>query len=182
MSIASEITRITGEVGDQSTLITQIETALAGKGGRLPVIQELNVTANGTYNVPSGIDGYDPVNVTVPVAKNIQYNASVSKTTNKTSYTDTGVSIVVNKSGNYKCSWMHYAYASGGTNYLTRLYINGSAAGSTHASPAYNGSSGWVATEANISLTEGQTISVYARTRSGMSYWTVSGLLIIEEL
>ncbi len=34
-------------------------------GGREPVVQSLNVTANGTYNAPSGVDGYDPVTVNV---------------------------------------------------------------------------------------------------------------------
>lgn len=36
------------------------------KGGSDPVIEELSVTANGTYNAPTGIDGYSPVVVNVP--------------------------------------------------------------------------------------------------------------------
>lgn len=32
-----------------------------------PVIEELNVTANGTYPAPDGVDGYSPVTVNVPI-------------------------------------------------------------------------------------------------------------------
>lgn len=35
-------------------------------GGGEPVIQPLSVTENGTYTVPEGVDGYGPVNVSVP--------------------------------------------------------------------------------------------------------------------
>ena len=35
-------------------------------GGGEPVIQPLSVTENGTYTVPEGVDGYNPVNVNVP--------------------------------------------------------------------------------------------------------------------
>ena len=182
-----------------------------GAGDALMAIEPLSVTANGTYSAPSGTDGYDPVTVNVPqpsgsititengthdvaayasanvnvptgTAKNIQYNTAVSKVTNKTSYTETSASITVEKSGNYKCSWIHYAAASSSSYYLTRLYIGNTAAGLTHACPAYNGTSGWVATESSIALTEGQTVTVRARTRSGSSYYTVAGMLVIEEL
>lgn len=35
-------------------------------GGGSPVVQPLSVTQNGTYTVPSGVDGYSPVTVNVP--------------------------------------------------------------------------------------------------------------------
>lgn len=112
----------------------------------------------------------------------IQYSPSVSKITNKTGYTAAGSAITVQESGNYKCSWVHYAYASSSSYYLTRLYKNGSAVGSTHASPAYSGTANWVATESSIALSAGDTIQVYARTRSGNSYYTVAGMLVIEKI
>lgn len=34
-------------------------------GGGAPVIEALNVIANGTYTAPSGVDGYSPVTVNV---------------------------------------------------------------------------------------------------------------------
>lgn len=37
-----------------------------GGSGDKSVVDELNVTKNGTYNVPDGVDAYNPVNVDVP--------------------------------------------------------------------------------------------------------------------
>lgn len=37
-----------------------------GGGGKEPVVESLSVTTNGTYNAPSGVDGYNPVEVNVP--------------------------------------------------------------------------------------------------------------------
>ena len=34
--------------------------------GKVPVINELNVSENGTYTAPTGVDGYSPVKVNVP--------------------------------------------------------------------------------------------------------------------
>lgn len=54
------------EVQTQTDLITQIQTALNGKtAGAAPVIQELTVTENGTYEASDGADGYSPVVVNV---------------------------------------------------------------------------------------------------------------------
>ena len=37
-----------------------------GMGGIPPIIEEKNIIENGTYNVPEGVDGFNPVNVNVP--------------------------------------------------------------------------------------------------------------------
>lgn len=58
------------EVGTQENLIEQIRTALQGKsavGDAEPIIQPLEVTENGTYTAPDGVDGYSPVTVNVPI-------------------------------------------------------------------------------------------------------------------
>lgn len=57
-----------------------------GHGGTPPVIEEKTIIENGTYNVPEGVDGFNPVNVNVPeripvinalnVIENGTYNAS----------------------------------------------------------------------------------------------------------
>lgn len=70
MSISSEINRITTEVNTQSTLITQIKTALNGKvsgGGAVvePTLQDKTITENGTYTADSGYDGLGTVTVSV---------------------------------------------------------------------------------------------------------------------
>lgn len=151
-------------------------------GGSVDVVP-LSVTENGTYTAPSG-QAYSPVNVNIPIpsGKKIQYSPVVGRIANTTSYTTTGSSITIEESGNYKCSWIHYAYASSSSYYLSRLYKGNTAIGSTHQCPAYNGTSGWVAEESSLQLNAGDVISVRARARSGTSYWTVAGMLVVEKL
>lgn len=71
LSIPGHIDRINDAVSDQKDLIAQVKAALNGKatngGGSAPVIESLQVTQNGTYTAPSGVDGYSPVVVNVPV-------------------------------------------------------------------------------------------------------------------
>lgn len=43
-----------------------ITEALCSSGDKSAVIRSLTVTENGTYTVPEGVDGYSPVNVSVP--------------------------------------------------------------------------------------------------------------------
>ena len=118
--------------------------------------------------------------------KNVQCSPVMSQVKNKTSYTPTGSSIVVSKSGYYQCYWVHYATSNGTeTTYATRLYVDENEIGSVHICPQYNSGSNFIASESNIYLTKGQTIEVYARTRSGSyytNYYTTSGMLIISEL
>ena len=60
-----------------------ITARTSGVAPHIPVVEELNVTQNGTYTATSGVDGYSPVNVNVQpvlITKNITangtYNAS----------------------------------------------------------------------------------------------------------
>lgn len=56
------------ELAEQDILISQIVTALQGKtAGGAAVVQPLEITENGTYTAPHGVDGYSPVTVHVPI-------------------------------------------------------------------------------------------------------------------
>lgn len=52
------------KVCDMADAIAEIPTS----GGSAPVISALEVTENGTYTAPEGVDGYSPVTVRVPTS------------------------------------------------------------------------------------------------------------------
>lgn len=56
---------------EQEELIAELQDTLRGKvvGGEVvdPVIEPLEITENGTYTAPEGVDGYSPVTVNVPI-------------------------------------------------------------------------------------------------------------------
>lgn len=115
--------------------------------------------------------------VPVEEPKNIQaYHGMVAK--NVASLTSTGVRLTVAKTGTYKVSWTGFRNTTSGTS-SSQLYINGVAYGS--ASTSFMNSYGQTVTLNNVSLTEGQTVEVYARARS-TSYYMGVGNLIIEEV
>ena len=68
-AINENVGKTTAEVETQTDLIQQIKTALEGKAGGAadPVIEPLEVTENGTYAAPEGVNGYSPVVVSVPI-------------------------------------------------------------------------------------------------------------------
>ena len=47
-------------------------------GSKPPVVEALSVTTNGTYNAPSGVDGYNPVEVNVPQREPVVESLSVT--------------------------------------------------------------------------------------------------------
>lgn len=66
----SQAEDLSAELAAQDALISALEEAVAGKaagGGTAepPNIQPLNISANGTYTVPDGVDGYNPITVKV---------------------------------------------------------------------------------------------------------------------
>lgn len=136
----------------------------------------LSITTNGTHSV----QGYENVDVNVSggggSTKNIQAYMGYATVTS-TSYTATAVSLTVAKTGSYKVSWMGYRNTNSGTN-GSQLYIGTTAYGS--AQTTFVNTYGQSVTLSNVSLTQGQTITVRARARS-TSYVMGVGNLIIEE-
>lgn len=134
-----------------------------------------SITANGT-----GIDvtAYASVDVNVPTGstKNVQHYIGYDET-NATSYTATDVSLTVAKTGTYKVSWVGWRSTGSGTS-GSQLYIGDTAYGS--ANTTFTRSYGQNIVLNNVSLTQGQTITVRARAR-GSSYYMCVGNLIIEE-
>lgn len=67
--------------------------------GRQPVVNELNVTENGTYTAPTGVDGFTPVNVNVPAPVlngiNISANGSYTPPTGVDGYNSINVNVPV---------------------------------------------------------------------------------------
>lgn len=58
---------IAPELAEQAALINEILAVLPGKTVAAPVIEALEITGNGVYNAPEGVDGYAPITVHVPV-------------------------------------------------------------------------------------------------------------------
>lgn len=128
--------------------------------------------ANLTAAIQTLVDGYGGGG-----GKNVQaYHGMAS--IRVASLTSTGVKLTVAKSGTYKVSWMGCRNTNSGTS-SSQLYINGAAYGS--ANTTFTNTYGQSVILANVSLTEGQTVEVYARARS-TSYYMMVGNLVIEQI
>lgn len=70
-----------------------------GGGGKPVVTEELNVVENGIYNVPDGVDAYNPVNVDVPTSSTKLFDVSqinkyfVADYTYQTTFDKTGLDL-----------------------------------------------------------------------------------------
>ena len=136
-----------------------------------------SITANGT-----GIDvtAYASVDVNVPTgggsSKNVQaYLGYDEKHTGQ--YAATNVSLTVAKSGTYKVSWTGWRNTTGGTS-GSQLYIDDTAYDTASTTFTYN--YGQSVVLEGVSLTQGQTVTVYAKSRN-TTYYMCVGNLIIEE-
>lgn len=134
----------------------------------------LTITENGTNDVT----GYASVNVNVPepVTKNVQCYQGYA-TVSSTSYTATSVSLTVAKTGTYTVSWMGWRSTSSGTS-GSQLYIDNTAYGS--ATTSFTNTYGQNVKLTNVSLTEGQTLTIRARSRSSSYVMGVGNLTIVE--
>lgn len=109
-------------------------------------------------------------------SKNVQIAQGVNRV-NTTAYTEvSGQSLTVAKTGTYNVYWSGYRSSTSGTS-GSQLYIESSAYGTAQTTFSNNGQSVHLS---NVSLTQGETISVYARARGTSYYMYVSNLTIIE--
>ena len=132
-------------------------------------------TENGTYDVTNLASLI--VNVASGSSKNVQVVQSTSRTT-ATSLTKTSGEITVSKTGTYDVYWSGCrTNTSSSYTWGTRLYIGSTAYGTENTTWSNNCQSNHLT---NVSLTENQKISVYARGRGGSYYAMVPMLLIIE--
>lgn len=159
--------------------VPAIDVPLATGGGNArfyDCVGSKDITENGN-NID--VTGLASVNVNVSGSgdtKNVQCYMGMGSV-RTTSYSATGVSLTVAKTGTYKVSWMGCRNTNSGTN-GSQLYINNSAYGS--AQTTFTNTYGQSVTLSNVSLTAGQKIEVRARARS-TSYYMMVGNLCIEQ-
>lgn len=108
-------------------------------------------------------------------SKNAQDAQSTTRTTS-TSYTKLSGEITVSKTGTYDVYWSGVRSSTSGT-WGTQLYIDGTAYGSAQSSYSNHVQNVHLS---NVSLTQGEKISVYGRSRGSNYYAYVPQLTIIE--
>ena len=134
------------------------------------------ITANDT---DIDVTEYASVDVAVPTggsSKNVQIANGVNRVST-TSYTAvSGQSITVAKTGTYDVYWTGFRSSTSGTN-GSQLYIDNSAYGSAQTTFSNHGQAVHLS---NVSLTQGDVVTVRARARGTSYYMYVGNLTIIE--
>lgn len=110
--------------------------------------------------------------------KNAQIALGVGRVANSSYAEVSGQSIEVEKTGTYDVYWCGWRTSTSGTS-GSQLYIDGSAYGSAQTSFS-SFSNAQTVHLSNVSLTQGQTITVRARSRNTSYYMYIYNLTIIE--
>lgn len=135
-------------------------------------------TENGTYDVTN----LETLVVNVPTGggdgKNAQIALGVGRVASSSYAEVSGQSITVGKTGTYDVYWCGWRTSTSGTS-GSQLYINGTAYGSAQTSFS-SFSNAQTVHLSNVSLTQGQTIAVRARSRNTSYYMYIYNLTIIE--
>ena len=134
-------------------------------------------TENGTYDVTNLAELVVNVSGGGGSSKNAQVAAGVNRV-NTTTYTAvSGQELTVAKTGTYDVYWIGYRSSTSGTN-GSQLYIGNTAYGSAQTTFSNNAQAVHLS---NVSLTQGQTITVRARARTTSYYMYVGNLTIVEQ-
>lgn len=171
ISVTPSVTNTTGYI----TGGTKTGTAVTVSASELVSGSETK-TANGTYDVTN------LAQLVVSVSgsgKAAQIASGVGRVASQT-YVSSNISLTVGKTGKYSVYWNGYRSSTSGTS-GSQLYIGTTAYGS--ANTTFNGTYTNVQNVhlSGVSLTANQTITVYARSRSGSYYMYIMNLVIIEE-
>ena len=137
----------------------------------------LAITANGQYDVANY--AVATVNVAAPSSSNCQTTTAIGRVA-ATSYTDSGVTLTVAKTGTYTVVWSGYRSSTSGTS-GTQLYKNGAAYGSANTTFDSTYTNCQTTKLTGVSLTQNDVLVVRARSRSTSYYMYVLGMTIYEE-
>ena len=110
---------------------------------------------------------------------NFQVSNTQVRISNKTSLSDTGLTLTVSETGTYNVYWSAFrSNTSSGYTWGTRLYIGSTAYGTENTT--WTNSYNQINKLTGVSLTKDQVLHVYGRTRSG-SYYLCCSNLILEQ-
>lgn len=173
VSVTPSVTNTTGYI----TGSTKTGTAVTVTASELASGNK-EITNNG-----SNIDvvGYSTVSVAVPSSsgKNVQVENGTKRVAN-TAYTDVGYEITVAKTGTYNAYWAGWRSSTSGTN-GAQLYVNGTESGSAVTSFDANWTNVQNGSRTSVSLTQGDKVTLRARSRN-TSYYMYIFYLAIEEV
>ena len=169
VNVTPSVTNVTGYI----TGSTITGTAVSVSASEL-VSGDKSITANGT-NIDVANYSTVSVNVSGGGGKNAQTVQSTSRTTS-TSLTKVSGEITVAKTGTYDVYWTMARSSTSGT-WSSRLYVDSTATGSEQSTFSNHVQTVHLS---NISLTQNQKVSVYAKSRGSNYYAYVPMLTIIE--
>ena len=172
VSVTPSVTNTTGYI----TGSTKTGTAVTVTASELVSGSETK-TANGTYDVTNLAQLV--VNVSGSSGKNVQVATGTKRVASQT-YTDVGYEITVAKTGTYNVHWAGWRSSTSGTN-GTQLYVNGNTSGDAITSFDATWTNVQNGSRTSVSLTQGDKVTLRARSR-GTSYQMYVFYLSIEEV
>ena len=172
VTVTPNVTNTTGWISGS----TKTGTAVTVSASELVSGSETK-TANGTYDVTNLAELVVSVAST---SKNFQVSNTQVRLANKTTLSDTGLTLTVAETGTYNVYWSAFrTNTSSGYTWGSQLYIGSTGYGSENTS--WSNSYNQINKLTGVSLTKNQVLHVYGRTRSGNSYYICCSNLIIEQ-